>query len=33
VQMVHLANSPPRAAAIYERMGYTLSESSYTKVI
>ncbi len=33
VQMVHLASSPPQAAAIYERMGYALSESSFTKVI
>lgn len=32
VQMVHLASSPPQAAAIYERMGYRHTESSYTKV-
>lgn len=32
IQMVHLANSPPQAAAIYERMGYRHTESSYTKV-
>lgn len=33
IQMVHLANSPPQAAAIYERMGYGHTESSYTKVL
>jgi GNAT superfamily N-acetyltransferase len=33
VVMVHLANSPPQAAALYERMGYEHSESCYTKVI
>jgi GNAT superfamily N-acetyltransferase len=33
IQMVALANSPPAAAAIYERMGYTHSESSYLKRI
>lgn len=33
IQMVHLHNSPPQAAAIYERMGYGHTESSYTKVI
>lgn len=32
VQMVHLASSPPQAAAMYERMGYRHTESSYTKV-
>lgn len=31
IQMVHLANSPPQAAAIYERMGFVRTESSYTK--
>jgi GNAT superfamily N-acetyltransferase len=31
--MVHLANSPPQAAGIYERLGYTLGELCYTKVI
>ena len=31
VQMVHLHNSPPQAAALYERMGYAHTESSYTK--
>lgn len=33
VVMVHLATSPPQAAAIYERMGYQHSESSFTKRI
>jgi GNAT superfamily N-acetyltransferase len=33
IQMVHLATSPPQAAALYERMGYGHSESSYTKVL
>lgn len=33
IQMVHLASSPPQAAAIYERMGYGHTESSYTKVM
>lgn len=33
VQMVHLASSPPQAAALYERMGFAHTESSYTKVI
>lgn len=33
IQMVHLANSPPQAAALYERMGFCHSESSYTKVL
>lgn len=32
IQMVHLASSPPQAAAIYERLGYRHTESSYTKV-
>ncbi|ALN79508.1 GNAT family N-acetyltransferase [Lysobacter antibioticus] len=31
IQMVHLSNSPPQAAALYERMGYRHTESSYTK--
>lgn len=31
VQMVHMPNSPPQAAALYERMGYARSEISYTK--
>lgn len=33
IQMVHLANSPPQAALLYERLGYVHSESSYTKVM
>ena len=33
IQMVHLSNSPPQAAAIYERMGYSHSESSYTRTL
>lgn len=31
IQMVHMPNSPPQAAALYERMGYERSEISYTK--
>jgi len=31
VQMVHMPNSPPQAAALYERAGYITSEVSYTK--
>lgn len=31
IQMIHLANSPPQAAALYERLGYRFSESSYIK--
>lgn len=33
IQMVHLANSPPQAAMLYERAGYANTESSYTKVL
>ncbi len=33
VVMVHLHNSPPQAAALYERMSYHHTESSYTKRI
>lgn len=33
IQMVHLSTSPPQAAAIYERMGYGHTESSYTKLL
>lgn len=33
IQMVHMPNSPPQAAALYERMGYARSEVSYTKDI
>ncbi|KRA74267.1 hypothetical protein ASD78_12300 [Lysobacter sp. Root667] len=32
-QMVHLSTSPPQAAALYERLGYAHSETSYTKVL
>lgn len=31
VQMVHMPNSPPQAAALYERLGYVRSEVSFTK--
>lgn len=33
IYMVHLANSPPQAAAAYERLGYEHGESSYVKAI
>jgi Acetyltransferases len=33
IQMVHLNNSPPQAARMYEHLGYQHSESSYTKVM
>lgn len=33
IQMVHLSTSPPQAAAIYERVGYRHTESSYTKIM
>lgn len=33
IQMVHMPNSPPQAAALYERLGYVHSETSYTKEI
>ncbi len=33
IYMVHLSTSPPQAAAIYERMGYLPTESSYVKRI
>lgn len=33
IQMVHLSTSPPQAAAIYERMGYAHTESSYTRTL
>ncbi|KRG60810.1 hypothetical protein ABB25_01060 [Stenotrophomonas koreensis] len=33
IQMVHMPNSPPQAAALYERSGYLESEISYTKDI
>lgn len=32
-QMLHLANSPPQAAALYERDGYAHTETCYTKVL
>lgn len=31
VVMIHMANSPPQAALLYERMGFEHTESSYTK--
>ncbi len=31
IQMVHLSSSPPEAAAIYERAGYSHTESCFTK--
>ena len=31
IQMVLMANSPPKAQAIYERFGYGHSETSFTK--
>lgn len=33
IQMVHMPNSPPQAAMLYERCGYSRSEISYTKDI
>ncbi|QWP79230.1 GNAT family N-acetyltransferase [Lysobacter sp. K5869] len=33
VQMLHLVNSPPQAAALYERLGYAHSETCFTKRI
>lgn len=33
IQMIHLSNSPPAAAAAYERAGYIHTESSYSKVL
>lgn len=33
VHMIHLANSPPQAAALYERGGYHHAESTWIKVI
>lgn len=33
IQMVHLSSSPPQAAAIYERMGYAHTESSFTRTL
>lgn len=31
VMMMHLANSPPAAAALYQRLGYVHESTSYTK--
>jgi GNAT superfamily N-acetyltransferase len=31
IQMVMMANSPPKAQAIYEKFGYNHSETSFTK--
>lgn len=33
IQMVHLHNSPPQAAMLYERAGFRHTESSYTKTL
>lgn len=33
IQMMDMADSPPHAATLYERMGYHLTERSYTKVM
>jgi L-amino acid N-acyltransferase YncA len=33
IQMVHMADSPPQAAALYTRLGYGHTESSWTKRI
>lgn len=33
IQMVCLASSPPQAAALYERVGYRHTESSFTKIM
>lgn len=33
IQMLHLANSPPHAAAAYRAAGFVHSESSYTMVL
>jgi GNAT superfamily N-acetyltransferase len=33
IQMVHLNNSPPQAAMLYERAGFTHTESSFTKTL
>lgn len=33
IQMVTLSTSPPQAGAIYQRLGYQHSETSYTKVL
>lgn len=33
VQMVHLTTSPPQAQALYERTGYSHSETCFTKIL
>jgi GNAT superfamily N-acetyltransferase len=33
IQMIHLASSPPQAAAIYERAGFRHTETSYMKIV
>lgn len=33
VQMVHMADSPPQAGALYARYGYRHTETSWTKVL
>lgn len=33
IQMLHLANSPPQAAALYERLGFVHTETAYIKVL
>lgn len=33
IQMLHLRNSPPAAAALYQRAGYAYSESSFTRLL
>lgn len=33
IQMVALASSPPQAAAIYERMGFAHTETSFTRIL
>ena len=33
IQMVHLADSPPQAGALYERLGYRHTEKSYAKEV
>lgn len=33
IHMLHLHNSPPQAAALYERLGYHNAESTFIKVI
>jgi GNAT superfamily N-acetyltransferase len=33
IHMLHLSNSPPQAAAMYQRSGYEYSEAVYIKVI